>query len=399
LTLLWTQRQDIGPSGRLGHGLVYDAQRKRTVLVGGDGLTARFRDTWLWDGEAWTQVDDMGPTGRSGHGVAYDNARSRAVLFGGSDGASELADTWEWDGKAWTQVADTGPSARTRTALAFDSKRSRVVLFGGEGSAGALADTWEWDGNEWTQVADSGPSARRGHAMCFEDAAQRTVLFGGSNASDTWSWDGAHWTAVNDLGPAPCEDTALVSAGTSTILFGGHEHPLMAAKLSALTWELTGSNWTERQDMGPTPRFGHAAAYDVDRERVVLFGGSRMSPAADGDLLSDTWELPVGGGAIPAAGPQVVVFHIPVGGNTTSWNTAAMPVVAKVGDTLRLVNDDVVAHRLHTDGMAPFAHPAMDIGPGQSADFLLQNEFGPPGYLYDHDSGPNIRFFIQVLPA
>jgi hypothetical protein len=123
-----------------------------------------------------------------------------------------------------------------------------------------------------------------------------------------------------------------------------------------------------------------------------------MSPAAEGDLLSDTWELPVGGGGIPAAGPQVVVFHIPVGGNTTSWNTAATPVVAKVGDTLRLVNDDVAPHRLHTGG-TPFGHPNADIPPGQSADYVLNDEFGPPDFLYSHNYGTSIRFFIQVLPA
>jgi hypothetical protein len=38
-TLRWTQRQDIGPSARFGQALAYDVGNKRTLLVGGDGLS------------------------------------------------------------------------------------------------------------------------------------------------------------------------------------------------------------------------------------------------------------------------------------------------------------------------------------------------------------------------
>jgi hypothetical protein len=45
---------------------------------------------------------------------------------------------------------------------------------------------------------------------------------------------------------------------------------------------------------------------------------------------------------------SVVEFHIKAGGS--SWNTKEEPLHAKVGDVLRLVNDDDIAHALHTDG-------------------------------------------------
>src|SRR5262245_28004587 len=104
-SLVWTQRQDIGPSGRAGHAIAYESARKRTLLFGGRGKES-LGDTWEWDGEAWTQVADIGPSGRDGHAIAYDAGRSRAVLFGGrAEGGDLRADTWEWDGEAWTQVA------------------------------------------------------------------------------------------------------------------------------------------------------------------------------------------------------------------------------------------------------------------------------------------------------
>lgn len=314
VSLLWTQRQDIGPSARLGHALAYDAARSRTLLVGGDGLGTLYNDTWLWDGESWTQVQDIGPSGRAGHAIAYDSARQRVVLFGGR-GTSALADTWEWDGEAWTQVEDTGPSARSRHALAYDSSRSRVVLFGGtDGSSGLLGDTWEWDGDEWTQVEDTGPAARDGHAMCFETPAGRTVLFGGGVGSDTWAWNGTAWTELNNTGPAPYDGTALVStAGQGVVLFGGIDSTGATPALSRLTWTLSGTDWTERQDMGPAHRHGHGLAYDAARGRVVLFGGcgAPTATATAADLFGDTWELPAGsgGGTGPGTEPAVTLVH------------------------------------------------------------------------------------------
>ena len=35
-SFFWTQKQDIGPSSRTGHGLTYDGERKRVLLFGGD---------------------------------------------------------------------------------------------------------------------------------------------------------------------------------------------------------------------------------------------------------------------------------------------------------------------------------------------------------------------------
>lgn len=97
---------------------------------------------------------------------------------------------------------------------------------------------------------------------------------------------------------------------------------------------------------------------------------------------------------------DVIVFHIPAGTGVSAWNTREQPVVAAVGDTLRIVNDDSVPHRLHTGG-TPFPHAAADILPGQASDFILQTPFDPAAnqFLYDHNSGPNAQFWIEVRTA
>ncbi|HMF46492.1 MAG TPA: kelch repeat-containing protein [Candidatus Udaeobacter sp.] len=60
----------------------------------------------------WTQKQDIGASSRVSHGVTYDAERNRVLLFGGDPGGRPLADTWSWDGSLWTQLADTGPLAR-----------------------------------------------------------------------------------------------------------------------------------------------------------------------------------------------------------------------------------------------------------------------------------------------
>jgi hypothetical protein len=104
--------------------------------------------------------------------------------------------------------------------------------------------------------------------------------------------------------------------------------------------------------------------------------------------------------AAPPAGPNVVDFNIPPGTGHGPWNTPAQAVTAHVGDVLRIVNDDAVPHRLHTDG-APFPHPIAAIPPSQSAEYVLQAPFEPGAghLLYDHDSGPAASFSLVVLPA
>jgi hypothetical protein len=289
----------------------------------------------------WTQKQDVGPSARGEHAIAYDEARERVVLFGGTAGGGTLqGDTWEWDGTDWTEVADTGPDARSGHALAFDAARERVLLFGGEAAGSALrGDTWEWDGKGWSEVADTGPDARSGHALAFDAARERVVLFGGEAAGsalrgDTWEWDGTGWTEVAHIGPGPSVALAMTFVGGATLLFGGvtsSPAPAPGEELSRLSWEWDGAHWTLRQDMGPAPRWGHAIAFDSARGRPVLFGGFSALPAAPGladSVLADTWDAEVE--EIPVDSPRLASFALNpetaspvritlVGGPTTSF--------------------------------------------------------------------------------
>ena len=74
------------------------------------------------------------------------------------------------------------------------------------------------------------------------------------------------------------------------VLFGGAD----AAAVRGDTWEWNGTAWTRLSASGPPPRTFPAMAYDARRGRILLFGGNRVlfgsDPPADGTFLGDTWE-------------------------------------------------------------------------------------------------------------
>jgi Galactose oxidase, central domain len=301
--LLWTQRQDIGPSPRSKFGLAYDSTRALTYLFGGGptapGVIVADSETWAWDGQYWTQVSRFGPERRAGHSMTFDTARGNTLLFGGERAAGdELGDTWVFEGQDWTQVEDIGPRKRTEHAAAYDSDRQRVVLFGGF-SDGFVNDTWEWDGATWTQMEATGPRARIGHSMVYDTTRHRTILFGGgfigdgdagfSLLNDTWEWDGDSWRMVADHGPSPRGDCALANAGGAVVLHGG----ATGSAASGETWHWSAGAWSKIQEIGPGSRHAHTMVWDAGRGRLVLFGGRRPAggdqPAAH---FGDTWESP-----------------------------------------------------------------------------------------------------------
>ena len=281
-TANWSQsKPSTSPPGRIGHAMVYDSARQRTVLFGGNTKTGNSTDTWEWDGKNWAQIITRSSPPFGSFAMAYDSAR-RVTLYYGTHG------TWEYDGKNWSQRKPVrSPTGRLFHAMAYDSARNRTVLFGG--MSNLRGDTWEWDGRNWTNTKSApAPAPRFGHAMAYDSARQRVVLFGGSDnyesLQDTWEWDGKNWTHLNFAAAPPerqLHAMAYDSARQRTVLTSGLGGPGYLAD----TWEWDGKNWTRiSRSTTPGARLMHAMAYDSVRQRTVLFGGS------NGGLPVGTWE-------------------------------------------------------------------------------------------------------------
>ena len=92
------------------------------------------------------------------------------------------------------------------------------------------------------------------------------------------------WTQKQDIGPRPRVNHAMAFdvMRQRVVLFGGDS---VGGGLFGDTWEWDGDSWTQVQDIGPSARFFHAMEHDSVRRRTVLFGGRNAT-----GLLGDTWE-------------------------------------------------------------------------------------------------------------
>ena len=94
---------------------------------------------------------------------------------------------------------------------------------------------------------------------------------------------------------------------------------------------------------------------------------------------------------------EVIEFEIEQGTGESSWNTEQTPIYATLGSTIRLINNDDIDHRLHTNG-APCGH-GDKMAPGETWDCVVEREFSSKksGPLYDHYVGPKSEVWIEIV--
>jgi hypothetical protein len=269
----------------MDHAMAYDSLRKRVLLFGGWYMSGETASFMAWDGTQWSDLP-TGPEPRLRAVMTYDSARDRVVVFGGQDYPTIYTDTWEFDGATWTRRATTGPVSNTYNEMVYDRSRGKTVLFDG-----INVRTWEWDGSQWVQVASTGPTPRTGFALAYDAARHRTVLFGGLTnnspltlSAETWEWDGIAWQLRSPAStPGPREEHVMAfdEHRGRTLLFGGYGG---GSNYFRDTWEWDGVAWVQVSPLGPPYRTSTAAAFDAERQRLVLHGGQTNT------YLGDTWE-------------------------------------------------------------------------------------------------------------
>lgn len=326
-----TIQEGRGPDPRNYAGMVYDSQRKRTVLFGGQcyGVNPRSgtansgyyfsNDTWEWDGQIWVKRNPSNqPPPMQEFGIAYDSNRGCTVIFGGVKYAAPgyttgtiSHDVWEWDGTDWTQrfSANGPPHARTRPSMCFDPVRNEVLMLGGNilspEPAGfyytARKQLWAWNGIEWTlrSTLPNGEDTPQIYgdrkSFAFDEKRGVAVLFGGFNDSSqykVWEWNGTAWShqlpptslriVASEQSPNAFYDPVRRSIGIPIIsnnLFPGGG-PSLATLVywngtdftrgnTSLINDLTGTTVTQGELAGPTGETRDLAVFDRHRRCLV----------------------------------------------------------------------------------------------------------------------------------
>src|SRR5262245_48823806 len=102
--------------------------------------------------------------------------------------------------------------------------------------------------------------------------AQQVSNSGTAYQADLWEWSGSRWSRIDAPGPPPRDLGAMCLdlQRQRIVLFGGVSP---TGSLLSDTWEFDGVSWTERTPtLSPWPATNCVLAYDPLRQRTVLYG-------------------------------------------------------------------------------------------------------------------------------
>jgi hypothetical protein len=228
------------------------------------------------------------------------------------------------------------------------------------------------------------PSPRAGHVLVTAGDAGGVLLAQGQlgyrsahdepRLSDTlWAWNGAHWRVISTDGP---HNRTLPAAAFDVrrnvlVVFGGSS--VYSGTFYGDTWEWDGQRWTEQNVRTPGARDHHAMAYDAARGNMVTFGGQMQSgPILTFSKETWTWDGRRWTMADSATGPSGLVHHamaydarrqrvVLYGGATADRHAA--------GDTWEW--DGARWTRVATDGPGPRVGHRMAYDPARGVTVLF----------------------------
>jgi hypothetical protein len=230
--------------------------------------------------------------------VAFPGARggsfiyhpeSKAMLLIGNEPIPDTIrkDVWKWDGKKWSRIEASGPGwTDFSQGTTLNRNTGTIVSFAGyDMFDDPKTDTWIFNGHNWKKTITNDIGNRIHHAMVFADHLNAFVMYGGfdedrNNDTLTWLLKDGKFTAMNIPGPGVRHlfSMAYDRNRKKVILYGGSDR-------SSEHWEFDGRQWTKIGNMDlPGSRQRHTMFYDDSRKMVILHGGDPR-----GSTTETTW--------------------------------------------------------------------------------------------------------------
>lgn len=204
-----------------------------------------------------------------------------------------------------------GPAPRTHGPMYFDPTLGHVVLMGGNSCENKwnfgdmdLSDIWIFNVEE--EIWEYRGELEVLNPFNFGyDAESERVIFLTFDPIETWALDPLTGEAQNMQPDKQPPDTMLSfylfgaplaydSESDRLILFGGAEQP---GVLYSDTWayDYNSNTWTNMQpENAPSERAFHSMVYDIESDRVILWGGSQEGGQDNAiwayDYNTNTWE-------------------------------------------------------------------------------------------------------------
>lgn len=211
---------------------------------------------------------------------------------------------------------------------AYDDARGRAVVLGADG------ELWEIDGSSRAlhRPADGTaprPLPRVFPTMAYDPIRRHVLVFGGLAAQaalgDTWTWDGTVWRQPFSTITPPRRVAAAMAFDLQRgrmVLHGGTDSTPLTD-----TWEHDGTQWLQRLPATSPPGFQEVGmAYDVARGVSVLVGMGNVVGVQVHEWDGVDWRLRTPAGPAPSSRFDVALVHDPLrrrsvmlGGSSEVW--------------------------------------------------------------------------------
>jgi hypothetical protein len=265
----------------------------------------------------WVSLDTTLLNRPNGVGaVAYDPGRRTFLNAVVPQNPGQPMTTWEFslDSGSWTdRTPAAGPPSAPSSAFAWwnpSSQRTELLTLDGDFASPGSPSVWAWDPvqGSWQSVPPASDTTVPAppvtiQAASFDETRARLVIWldhqAGIASQELWAWNTAPrtWTRLSPdrwpvLGPWLSDRIAAYdSVRRRTVMLGidGAGDGLVRV----IEWDGESTAFVDRRVLGvcpwPGPLQNLAAAYDRDRQRLVMFAvrpGPSQSPRPQGEL----WE-------------------------------------------------------------------------------------------------------------
>lgn len=205
------------------------------------------------------------------------------------------------------------PSPRSLSRMAWDRAAGEAVLFGGLGNLDQATgvqhdsdETWTWNGGRWIErFPDTKPPGRSAHSMTYDSTRNRVVMYGGRQQpanrdgdttaiGDTWFWQNGNWSPASSTQNPPARHYAGIAYDFDrdrVVLYGGSTITGREVKPIYDTWEFDGTQWAQTGTDNPKVA-KPLLAYDAANKRVAMMGVAEttITPLMYFyDTATDTW--------------------------------------------------------------------------------------------------------------
>ena len=300
-----------------------------SIVIDGPSRVAQNRCSAPFDMVVTTSATSPAPLLAAGSGLSIFADAACTTAFSATVSASQPA------ARLYLQSAALGP--HTLTAIVGNSHADHVV--------DVVVPTVT------LRTTTGGPGPLHGAAAAYDPTTGAVLIYGGGRQtspanSDMWAYADGTWTQLcASCPPGPRIFTCMVydEAHARHVLVGGisknTDMPgVQDSDVNGSLWSYQGGSWTALVTSGSTmpDRFDTAAAYDPDRQRVVIFSGETSLTLWDDGVYELDGSV-LSGPFTPAPSPGPRYYH------DMTWDPVRRKVVSYGGGRGGVYWDDLQA--------------------------------------------------------